>query len=244
MTTLNLKHKIKRKPRIPTVSDLDDVNAEIKRQVCYTTIDKLSDDSLLCDYKNSEAVKNNIRQFTGICHEYGIPTSDDFTQAITKAFLIRPGLKGCIRGHKFNLMVKSHIDGLQLESLTTENLPRRFEIAYEKTCQGYETQEIPDWYIHDNLSGKTIVGFNQVDFTSGGQQINKGFKYIKNQNTSDVKIVCVICNDVDVKSVKSKNFILFRHGFEYKTLSYMKNLENIIRDFFPLIPSGGGGPVI
>jgi hypothetical protein len=41
------------------------------------------------------------------------------------------------------------------------------------------TTEIPDWYILEKSTGKVIIGMNQLDLWSGGQQINRGFRAVR-----------------------------------------------------------------
>jgi translation initiation factor 2 beta subunit (eIF-2beta)/eIF-5 len=44
--------------------------------------------------------------------------------------------------------------------------------------------------------------------------------------------ICVICNDIKIKSVKNKTYKIFKKGFEADTLCYINNLKSIISDFF------------
>ena len=78
---------------------------------------------------------------------------------------------------------------------------------------------------------------NQLDLINGGQQINRGYKYIidNDKNTNNKKLLCVICNNVTFKSNKSKAFNLFKIGFEKNTLCYLNGLNKIIKKHFNLI---------
>lgn len=64
---------------------------------------------------------------------------------------------------------------------------------------------------------------NQLDLWGGGQQLNRGSKYIENNkhNTKDSKLLCVVCNEIQFKS-KNKAYALFVTGFEKDTLCYLK----------------------
>ena len=68
----------------------------------------------------------------------------------------------------------------------------------------------------------------------GGQQLNRGFKYIENNKHNNVnsKLLCVVCNEIQFKSKKNKSYKLFEIGFENNTLCYLKNLQNIITSYF------------
>ena len=75
---------------------------------------------------------------------------------------------------------------------------------------------------------------NQLDIWNGGQQLNRGFKYLYNNihNTSTSKLLCVIANEIKFNNNKSKAYKLFDIGFSNNTLCYLNNLKNIIEDFF------------
>jgi hypothetical protein len=140
--------------------------------------------------------------------------------------LIPAGTKGVIRGNKFNKIVKKYIVNLNLDA-------NRFEICFEKKCDGCSTSEIPDWYIQEKATNKIIIGMNQLDLWSGGQQSNRGSKYIIDikYNNKQNKLLCVICNEIQFKR-KNKTYELFKIGFENDTLCYLNNLQNIINSHF------------
>ena len=77
---------------------------------------------------------------------------------------------------------------------------------------------------------------NQLDLWNGGHQLNRGFKYIENNkhNTNNSKLLCVICNDIYLKTNKNKIYKIFKIGFENNTLCYLNNLDNIIYNYFNL----------
>lgn len=68
----------------------------------------------------------------------------------------------------------------------------------------------------------------------GGHQINRGFKYLINNehNKENSKLLCVVCNETKLKSNKNKIYKLFTTGFKNNTLCYINNLQNIIDVFF------------
>ena len=86
----------------------------------------------------------------------------------------------------------------------------------------------------DKENKRALVGMNQLDLWSGGQQSNRGSKYIfQNKNTNNFKLISVVCKKIQLKS-KNKTFRLFEKGFNDNTLCYLNNLQNIITDFFKL----------
>jgi hypothetical protein len=75
---------------------------------------------------------------------------------------------------------------------------------------------------------------NQLDLWGGGQQLNRGSKYLENNkhNNSNSKLLCVVCNEIQLKSNKNKIYNLFDIGFNNNTLSYVNNIQNIISLYF------------
>jgi hypothetical protein len=75
----------------------------------------------------------------------------------------------------------------------------------------------------EKLTNKIIIGMNQLDLTSGGHQLNRGYKYLidNKHNKENSKLLCVICNEIQFKSNKNKAYKLFEIGFENNTLCYL-----------------------
>ena len=146
---------------------------------------------------------------------------------ITK--LIPAGTKGVIKGNKFNFIIKKFIINMKLDVT-------QFDIMFEKKCEDYLTDEIPDWYIQRKSDKKVIIGMNQLDLWSGGQQFNRGYKYLVDNkiNTENCKLLCIVCNNIVIKSTTNKTYKLIDHGFNNNTLCYIKNLPNILYDFFKI----------
>ena len=75
---------------------------------------------------------------------------------------------------------------------------------------------------------------NQLSLVGGGQQTNRGSKYLidNKHNTEKSKLLCVICNYIQFTSNKNKEYKLFQVGFLNDTICYIKNIKNIINKFF------------
>lgn len=216
------------KPKAYTKS-LVSINTRIQEMVCSDTIIQMNDENIHNLCLESPSVKRNIDDLQNILSISETLNKDHkhaFLMENLAKYLIPPGTKGALRGKKFNDLVMKHI--LEL------NLPEsRFEIRFEEKCKHCLTYEIPDWYIHDTLKNKTLIGMNQMDLWGGGQQLNRGFKYLIDNklNTKRTKILCVVCNDVTIKS-KNKVYELLKIGIKNKTICYMTNLEKTITDYF------------
>ena len=206
---------------------MEDINSRIKKEICYNVLSQLSDENLLDDYKECLSVKNAIKKLEDILDKYlDIETKQKIIQDYLLE-LIPPGTKGVIRGNKFNKIIQAFILSLELDT-------GRFEICFEKKCDHHMTTEIPDWYILEKSTNKIIIGMNQLDLWGGGQQLNRGSKYIENNkhNNKDSKLLCVVCNEIQFKSKKNKAYKLFETGFDNNTLCYLNNLQNIITTYF------------
>ena len=210
------------------IINLEYINNKIEQDVCNDTINKLKDMYLINEYKESKSVQNEIKKLKLILEKYNIETSKkDLIINDYILELIPAGTKGIIRGNKFNSIVKDTIKNLKLNN-------ERFEIYFEKNCNAYATTERPDWYILEKSTNKVIIGMNQLDLWSGGQQINRGFKYLidNKNNTEKSKLLCVVCNKIKFNSDKNKAYKLFKIGYLNNTLCYIKNIETIINNYF------------
>jgi hypothetical protein len=210
------------------MDQLNIINRRINDEFCKDVIDKLSDISLLDDYRECKSVKNEIDKLSKILDKNEIEQKKK--ESIINDYLLElipAGTKGVIRGNKFNHIVKDTIEKMNLDK-------DLFEVCFEKQCQISLTTEIPDWYILEKKSNRVIIGMNQLDLWGGGQQINRGSKYLLNNknNTSNSKLLCVICNHIQIKTNKNKAYTLFEEGFKNNTLTYISNLEKIIKNYF------------
>ena len=209
---------------------LQNLNQRISSEFCAETVQKLTDFSLLSEYQECKSVKNSVEKLSKIIEKHA-EISEETRDAILKEYLVEmipPGTKGVIRGNKFNKMVQEKIIGLALPADI-------YEVAFEKNCATVPTSEIPDWYITDKIQNKTLIGMNQLDLWGGGHQINRAGKYIMKdpfENQPNVKLICVVCNFIVLKSEKNKAFHIFEKGYEKNTICYLNSLERIVREFF------------
>jgi len=203
------------------------INERIKKEICYDTISALTDANLLHVYKECKSVKKAINKLENILDKFIIL---EIKNKIINEYLLElipPGTKGVYRGNKFNEIVKKYILNFKLNT-------ERFDVCFEKNCIEHITSEKPDWYIQDKLTNKIIIGMNQLDLWGGGQQINRGSKYIidNKNNTIKSKLLCVVCNELQFVGKENKTYKLFKIGFENNTLCYLNNLHNIIITYF------------
>jgi hypothetical protein len=226
--TLDINNNNKSNSEYLNKIDLDYINDRIDKEICNDSINKLEDSYLLNEYKESKSLKNNIKKLELLLEKYNI--EDYKKESILKDYildLIPPGTKGVIRGNKFNSIVKDTINNLKLNN-------ERFEVLFEQKCNICITSETPDWYILEKSTSKVIIGMNQLDLWGGGQQINRGFKYLidNKHNTEKSKLLCVVCNKIKFNTTNNKAYKLFEVGYLNDTLCYLKNIKSIINKFF------------
>jgi hypothetical protein len=209
--------------------EIQAMNCRIQNEICRHTIAALEDSNLLDEYKSSNSVKAELEKLQKVLIQNQIEPLN--TEGILRDYLmeiIPAGTKGSIRGNHFNRIVK--------ECILSWNLnPHRFQVKFE--TPHVSTNEIPDWIIEDIsiLPPRTMIGMNQLDLWKGGAQTNRGSKYIQNfENTNDVNLVCVICNDIQFTSKKNKTFQLLKTGFQKNTLCYLPKLKSIVSAFFKM----------
>ena len=203
------------------------INERIEKEFDKDVFNKLSDANLIDEYKDCKSVKKKIKKLSAILQKSieGEKTKKIIDELIVN--LIPPGTKGVIRGNNFNKIIKEKINEYKLDS-------NKYDVRFEENCPKVYTSEIPDWYIFEKSTNKIIIGMNQVDLWNGGAQMNRGFKYLINNeiNNENTKLLCVICNKKKITNENNKIYKLFETGFEKDTLCYIKNLENIIKTFF------------
>jgi len=136
--------------------DIQKINNRIKNEICYETIDKLKDKNLLDEYKKCASVNNQIDILINILEKYKI--DDNKQKLILNDYLLElipAGTKGNIRGSKFNNIVKTTIENMNLDK-------DKFDVCFEKECESCITTEKPDWYVLDKTTKKVIIGMNQL----------------------------------------------------------------------------------
>jgi hypothetical protein len=207
---------------------MEEINERISNEFSNNIFLEISDNNLIDDYIKTKSVKKEIEKLENILNKY--INDNTIKNNIINDYLLElipPGTKGVIRGNKFNNIIKNYILNLNLDK-------NRFIISFEKKCDYFITDEIPDWYIYDLYNNKVIIGMNQLDLWNGGQQINRGYKYILNNNYDNInnKLLCIVCNKIILKSKNNKIYKLFEIGFKNNTLCYINNLKFIILSFF------------
>lgn len=209
--------------------DIKQFNAFLQRQVCPQVLYQLSDQNLLPLFLESISMKRKKQKLQEIMSPIQETALRESILQQCMLEMIPPGTKGVIRGNKFNSLVKDRIKNLNLDG-------KRFRVAFEKNDLDLKFEEIPDWYIVDKSTNRVLVGMNQLDLWTGGQQINRASKYIKTSMDlpSSYKLVCVVCNPIQVASEKSKITQLLHQGFSGNVLCFVKYLPFYILSHFGL----------
>lgn len=219
--------KIIKKDQSITDNKLKEINDRIKKEICNETLKKLTDENLMNEYMKSDSVKRSIENLKEVLDKNEI--DNEKINNIIRDYLLKlipPGTKGVIRGNKFNNIIKEYITNLKLDT-------EIYDIKFETKHKEFITDEIPDWYIYNKKTKKIIIGMNQLSLWGGGQQTNRGSKYIQNcsYNSNTSKLLCVIANNINITSVLNKEYKLFETGFKNNTLCYLNGIKDIINKF-------------
>jgi hypothetical protein len=197
-------------------------------------IDRLED-----RYSKSASVKNKISEIQGILRSCRIKASvaDKITTKLAP-LLVPAGVKSSIKGNIFNQIVEKEIKKIQFNR-------SRYKVHIEKVCK--HLQEKPDWMIEDTVTGRILVGYNQLDLWSGGHQINRAGKYILDETIHQrlarkkIQMVCVVYSEFPshfkANSCVSK---IIRIGTAKSRLVYPKGLVDIISTFIVNGPGSRG----
>jgi len=214
--------------------DLPQIKKFIKNGYCPNISTKILNPNLeeMLKYPSIKKVRSKFKRIItqNLCSDISDKKCDNLIEELTKNF-IPPGLKGVVWGNLFNKEIE-----LLVKSITLKN--KNLKCNFEKNLQEHKLSEIPDWYIIDTTTNKSLVGFNQLDLWTGGHQTNRASKYVKNDDFHakykkyNIKIISVVCRKIEVKSCKNKVFTLFKIGIEKQILFYPNHLKNYIEKYF------------
>jgi hypothetical protein len=65
---------------------MEDINARIKQEVCYETLEELTDAKLMCKYKDCNSVKNEIKKLSDVLGKY---IDEETKQKIIQEYLLQ-----------------------------------------------------------------------------------------------------------------------------------------------------------
>ena len=208
--------------------EIENINKFIENTYSNETEESLSDENLLEEYQKCQSTQDVIEDFINDMLEAEIEI-DKINYVLKKRIpkLIPPGTKGVVRGNMFNKIVKEKILSFGLAN---------YEIVFEKQHPLVKCTEKPDFYIYNPVSKKLLIGMNQIDLWSGGAQSNRGSKYVIHnpfENSKyDVHLIAVVCNKVEIKSIESKGFQIFKNGIDNHRICYINGLREIVDWYF------------
>ena len=211
------------------------INAEIRRQYCSYTEESISDDKLKPKLMNSASVKNKLATLRQCMRRHKISAKKmDAILRDVAGTMIPPGTKASVRGYALNMCVKKRLTCL----LRRKN---GLKLQFEQPLDGM--REIPDWCITHVKSVKRLIGYNQVDFWGGGAQINRGAKYILDDDFHAKQaafgncVVCIVAKKIVLKKNICKVFDIFAEGFAKKRLFYMNGMTAFIKEWIACVES-------
>lgn len=208
--------------------EVEEINQYIKKNCDHELLYELKEETLFNSYIKCKSVQKKRKIYETIL-ENNLDIKDFDKEKINKIIcniiqdlfnnnlIIPAGTKGVIKGNHFNLYIKKILE----EKFNNKS---DYILNFEKNHPIYKTHEIPDWFLENKKTGKTIIGYNQLSLWGGGHQMNRGSKYINLQNTEKCKFICVIAYSTIVKTKKSKLYKLFNNGINKKILCYPTDL--------------------
>lgn len=219
----------------PNQQAVETIKKKIEETFSSEILKSLSDESLVSVYRDQPSMKKKLIKIRNQFESVGIEDSK-IDAYIDKYFidLIEPGLKGQIRGTKFNCLVREYLLNLPCAS--------KYEIEFEKQHPLFQCSDKPDFYIYDQERKKLLIGMNQIDLWEGGQQKNRQSKYVTDERFHEnfpnapgelqIKVVSVICRKPEYQKLNKSLFSLFQIGFTKNRLCYVHGLKEIIDSLF------------
>lgn len=202
--------------------DINRINEIINETYDENIYSKLQDKCIIDKCLVSKSTVKKINSFKQSLKNHNI--DNDTIESIINEninLFVSSGTKGVLRGNLFNQLIK--------EQLMNYGYDDSYEIEFEKDTD-FETAERPDFYIKHN--NKYLIGFNQYDLWSGGQQLNRAAKYLNMKTPDNVKIVCIVSKYIQLTSNNNKIYDVFDKGFSNNILCYPKRLKTLIDEYF------------
>ena len=214
------------------MSSLEEVNEWIHSH-CNREIERQLDDKHIEETcMQQPSVRKEKKRITTILKKEILTITEEQCEKATLALLkIPPGSKGVVRGNLFNAIIKEELQKMPFY-ITHQ---KEFSLTFETYHPDFLCQERPDWYLYHIPTKHILIGYNQIDLWTGGQQGNRGSKYIMEDRfheTPNKKILSVICKYYQAKSNTSKPFKLFQKGITTNRLCYAGHIEEIVKATF------------
>lgn len=163
---------------------------------------ELSDDAMFAFFRKSPSVQARCDTLRNALERNGVSsvTSARIVRDVFDALLVPAGVKAHTRGMLFNAIV-----GRELRDALRKVDAERYELSFETRTP--IVTEIPDWMIRDAVTGRLLVGFNQIDLWSGGHQLNRGGKYVLDDrlhrrlsDDHDARLVAVVAQELPTRT--------------------------------------------
>lgn len=178
---------------------------------------------------SSPSVIATIEKLELILDKYKVPPTK--SQKILDEIIpyaIPNGVKACVRGNQFNRIV---------EKIIKSKIRRHKHIIFTKEVKHDLLHEKLDWMLYNSKSKKTLIGFNQIDLWSGGHQLNRGSKYVLDQNMHSrlskrrIKLVNVIAASPKSLTCNSKAYKILSTGILRNRICTLNRLKAMVSSF-------------
>lgn len=204
-------------------------------------LDSLSDENLMAEFLASPSVeKLHIKVQTIIHKKFRIKKamSERITKTLVPLF-IPQGTKASVRGKRLNADVSTSLRRSFQRSAKHRNM---LELKFEYMpveCKGV-LHDRPDWILRNLKTGTLIIGYNQIALWGGGQQLNRGAKYVLDETLhtrlkkKNVHVLSVVHEQPPSRKHISthqptKTEQIACIGVAKKRLCHVRDMKNILR---------------
>ena len=190
---------------------------------------KCSNDKCIADFAATNKGKQIKDVIDTILEEHNVDL--DLTNVFLKelsVFMVPVGRIASTRGYMFNKLV---------ESIIKKELGKHSHIDILIEFKHPLLHERLDWMIKNTKTKKVLLGFNQIDLWSGGHQVNRGSKYILDENIHKtlskrrIKLVNVVLDAPKRLTKGSKVYDIVNKGVTRNRLVNLTLLKALLAEF-------------
>jgi len=186
----------------------------IQNEICYNTINSLSDYQIIQEYKYHKNIYNKLKVINNVLNTYGINDKNimnDFAYALTPINVLNQ-----LKKDKFNKIVLENINKLELDIKPIIKINKKY-----------------DWCLSNKKNKKTLYGINIIDINKCkkmSEAINNINSYNDNFN-NHTNIIYVICNNIYINNLSNRTIEFLQKGFMNNKVCYIKGLIHSINRY-------------
>ena len=195
----------------------------------------LTDDDMFAYFRKSPSVQHRCDVLRRALESHGMSavTTASVVREVFDELLVPPGVKAYTRGMLFNQIVQTELTDVLCDC------QERFVLSFERPLP--IVAEIPDWTLVDAITGRVLIGMNQIDVWSGGHQLNRAGKYVLDdrlherlRDEHDARMIAVVAHELPDRTRRgSKVDRLRRHIIPWQApatarMCWPRDLEAVV----------------